>query len=256
LGEVANNFYRDGSTHELASFFDALQTYAPSDSALSDDSIEAILRLDFVAPAPGYESIFDAIKAADFDAMQCVVTGATLISCVDERWDFDLGAASSSDGIVQFDHSSRPKHSVQVAMRWLSGVRRTLSQANFSTLRARAFPSLDWGQDVDAQIGQFSPEYIGLAFTKLASLDDAVRRWRDTKSALLEVAPIEIKRESPLTMQNYGNDRVFRSAAGSTKTYEEHFWIDRGNRVHVIVDRQARAVEIGYVGKHLKTWSG
>ena len=126
---------------------------------------------------------------------------------------------------------------------------------NFETIRQTAFPLLDWGRDVTDQIPIFPSEYLKLAFTRLANLDDIVRHWRSSGSAEPDQGNLVFRNESTLTMDNYGNQRRFRSASGEMKTYEQHVRINQGNRIHFIIDVDARSIEIGYIGKHLRTWN-
>ncbi|MNY65425.1 hypothetical protein D3C86_2026940 [compost metagenome] len=80
-------------------------------------------------------------------------------------------------------------------------------------------------------------------------------RWKSTGDGEPDPGSMVLRNESDLTMQNYGGDRRFRSAAGTIKTFERHVWIDKGNRIHFLLDHVNRTVEIGYVGTHLPTWN-
>jgi RecB family exonuclease len=54
-------------------------------------------------------------------------------------------------------------------------------------------------------------------------------------------------------MKRYGTARRFRGLDGLQHTYEDHMWIDRGNRIHMIREETHRDVEVGYIGVHLPT---
>lgn len=254
LGEIINDFYGDSRTRELASYFDALQCYSPAAEYLDDQAIEAILRLEPTGPAAGHEAVYEAICDSGIDAMQCAVMDGTLISLAHARWDFDLASVMCGNCQIYFDHASRPPHVNAIFDRRLNAARADITLRNFEAARHNAFSSLHWGQDVAEQLKQFPSEYLGLAFKRLASLDDIARRWQDTGSAVPDPRGLELKGESDLTMQNYANLRRFRSSTGEMRTYETHIWIDQGNRIHLFLNNEERTIEVGYVGKHLRTW--
>ncbi|TNF16502.1 MAG: hypothetical protein EP320_01705 [Rhodobacteraceae bacterium] len=255
LGEIVNGFYESGQTRELATFFDAMQCYAPAVEQLDDSVIDAILRLSPSGPALGHEAVFDAVCEAGYDAMQCVVTGGTLVSLAHPRWNFDHAVLECDGNAVEFDHASQPDHVDSIVQRSLEATRETVTRRNFELTRRNAFPSLTWGQDVTGQIEVFPSEYLRLAFTRLANLDEMARRWQESGSAEPDPGSMVLRGESELTMQNYEQERRFRSAAGDIQTYETHVWIDRGNRIHLRLDHAHRTVEVGYIGRHLRTWS-
>jgi len=253
LGEIINDFYGAGDTRDLATFFDALLCYAPAADKLDDATIEAILRLEPTGSAPGFEAIYPAICAAGLDAMQCAVTDGTLVSFDQDRWNFDRGVVACGAQTVQIDHASRPAHVDSIVQRRQEVARAQVTRRNFEAIRHLAFPSLLWGEEVAGQIQRFPAEYLGLAFTRLAALDDMARRWQETGN--LNLGGLELKGESDLTMQNYSDERRFRSSNGDMRTYETHVWIDRGNRIHLILDNEQRTIDIGYIGTHLRTWN-
>lgn len=255
LGEIINDFYGAGETRDLASFFDALLCYAPAADQLDDATIEAILRLEPSAPAPGFEAIYPAICAAGLDAMQCAITDGTLVSLDHDQWNFDQAAVACGAQTVEIDHASRPEHVDSIVLRRLAAARAGVTRRNFEAIRHLAFPSLLWGEEVANQLRRFPSEYLGLAFTRLAALDDIARCWQETGSANPDLGGLELKGESDLTMQNYSDERRFRSSNGDPRVYETHVWIDRGNRIHLILDNEQRSIDIGYIGTHLRTWN-
>ena len=253
LREIVDGFYESGNKRELAVFFDAMQCYAPAVDMLEDSMIEAILRLVPSGPVPGHEAVFQNVCDAGYDAMQCVVTNGILVSLDHPKWNFDHAIVECDDARIQFDHASRIDHVDPIAHRDVA--RSDVSIRNFETIRQTAFPLLDWGRGVTDQIPIFPSEYLQLAFTRLAKLDDIVRHWRSSGSAEPDQGNLVFRNESTLTMDNYGNQRRFRSASGEMKTYEQHVRINQGNRIHFIIDVDARSIEIGYIGKHLRTWN-
>ncbi len=255
LGEIIDRFYESGTTRELAVFFDAMQCYAPAVELLEDSTIEAILRLEPSEPVPGYQTIYQAICDAGLDAIQCAVVNGTLVSLDHPRWNFNHAMVECNCARIEIDHASRVEHVEPICRRARVRAVSTMTTRNFEVTREVAFPSLDWGQDVADQISIFPARFLSLAFTRLARLDDIVRNWRSTGAAQPDQGNLNFRGESALTMDNYGNERRFRSASGEVKTYEKHVWIDRGNRIHFIVDSNTRCIEIGYIGRHLSTWT-
>ncbi len=114
------------------------------------------------------------------------------------------------------------------------------------------FPHLHFGLEVDTQLAMLPVEVIEQVIAKLIVLDGAVRDWRRDGGA---PALPKIHPEGERTMQRYGDLRVFRSADGVPKLYEPHAMVGAAHRIHLRVDRPARVLEIGYIGKHLPTVS-
>lgn len=254
LGEIANDLYESHETRQLAVFFDALQSQAPAINALDDATVDAILRIQPTAPVEGFEAVFPAICEAGYDAMQCIVTGGTLVSLDRNPWRFAHVRFECDGRTAELAHASRPEHVEELSLADRLEARKRMTRQNFAAVRRRAFPCLIWGAEVDRQMEIFPAEYLTVAFSRLAALDDIVRRWQASDSAEPETGNLSFNGESPLTMDNYGDQRRFRSSTGEIQTYELHVWIDRGNRLHFILDKAARTLEVGYLGPHLKTW--
>ncbi|ESY27718.1 hypothetical protein X749_20580 [Mesorhizobium sp. LNJC391B00] len=229
--------------------------YEPADRDLDDDTVEAILKLAPDGAVEGFEAVLASVRRAGLEAMQCAVTASTLVSFRGQDWDFDLAKVRCGEQILVLDHASTTTHAGAIAERWLAGARREISRGNFMASRAITFPYLEWGSDIEEQVARFPAEYMDLAFKRLAKLDDMVRRWRDMECARPDPGSMEIRNESDLTMQNYGNQRRFRSQTGEMAVFEKHVWIDRHNRIHLIVHDDRRTIEIGYLGVHLPTWT-
>lgn len=255
FGDFAHKLYDEPDTYPLAVYFDALNSHAPATVALDDTAIDAILRIQPSAAVPGQEAIFEAVRAAGFDAMQCLVTGGTLVSLDRDPWRFAHARFECDGAPASLEHASHPEHVGDLEREDRREARRLVTRRNFSAYRERAFPCLNWGLEVEEQMERFPAEYLSLAFGRLASLDDIVRQWRASESATPDSGSLVFRDESDLTMQNYGDLRRFRSGSGQMATYKTHIWIDTGNRLHFIVDTAQRGIEIGYLGPHLKTWN-
>lgn len=122
------------------------------------------------------------------------------------------------------------------------------------TLAARktaCFPHLRFGRDVDAQLGRLSRAVLDHVVSKLIILDGLVRDWRRNSSDPLISPPI--RRESEPTMNMYGTERVFRTAEYGNATFEPHVSAGAAHRIHLRLLYETKTMEIGYIGKHLRT---
>ena len=253
LGELAHSFYGTVD-HDLAAFFDSLSRSVPSDHALDEVSIDAILRLVPDGPAPGYEQTFVSVQASGIDGIICAVMDFILVGLLRcDLWRFDRLGFVSGPETFEFDHVAEASHAEAIRGRRITALRSTLTARSFWTRRARVFPGLLFGLDVEDQIGRFSATLLPLLFKRLAELDARARTWRASAMDQFPDGQTEIREETPRTMMRYGTQRNFRGHDGVTRTFEEHMWIDRTHRMHVFRDVIRKTVEIGYVGRHLAT---
>jgi hypothetical protein len=256
FGELAHSFYGTAD-HDLAAFFDSLNRSVPADHALDDVCIEAILRLVPDRPAPNYEQTFDSVLAAGTDGIICAAMNFLLIGLLrSDLWKFDgMGFVSGSETYL-FDHVAEPSHAEAVWRRRIAALRAALTARSFWPLRDQVFPRLLFGLDVQRQAERFSTVLVPLMFNRLAELDSRVKTWREnTTSDRFPDGSTAITGETPQTMKRYGNHRNFRGHNGVTKTFEDHMWIDKSHRIHMIRDVATKSVEIGYIGPHLPTMS-
>ncbi len=54
-------------------------------------------------------------------------------------------------------------------------------------------------------------------------------------------------------MKNYGEERNFPNSEGKITMFEEHVWVDKLYRIHILVHETTPVIEIGYMGRHLQT---
>ena len=253
LGELAHSFY-GSSDHDLASFFDSLNRSIPSEHGLDEVSVNAILRLTPEQPAPDYELTFDSVLASGLDGIICAALNFTLIGLLRcELWKFDRMGFTSGSEVFLFDHVAEPSHAAAISARRLDALRSGLTIPSFWSLRTRVFPNLTFGLDVQGQMKKIDTRCLSLIFIRLAELNQRTKIWRDSNSEAFPDGLSEIKGETTRTMKRYGEDRVFRGQDGIKRTYEDHIWIDRGNRIHLILNRESKNVEVGYIGHHLPT---
>ena len=251
LGALAHSFYGTAD-HDLAAFFDSLSRAVPADRALDDVSVDAILRLMPEHPASGYEQTFDSVLAAGIDAIICGAMNFTLVGLLRcDLWKFSgMGFVSGSETYV-FDHVADPAHAEAVRSRRVAALRVSLTARSFWSLRIRVFPNLLFGIDVQDQVEKFSATLMPLMFKRLAELDSRAKVWRESAQEHFPDGTTEIKGETQRTMKRFGGERRFRGHDGVTRTFEDHLWIDKGHRIHMIRDVSERSVEIGYIGRHL-----
>lgn len=253
LGELAHGFYGTVD-HDLAEFFDSLSRSIPADCALDDDSIDAILRLVPASPVPDFEQTFERVLAAGTDALICAAMNFTLVGMLrNNLWRFDRMGFVSGTETYFFDHVAEPVHAESIRGRRIAALRSGLSPRSFWSLRAKVFSNLQFGLDVQGQVDKLNTTIVPLMFKRLAELDTRAKVWRESSSDQFPDGTTEIKRETPRTMARYGNDRRFCGHDGATKTFEQHMWIDRSHRLHLLLDVEGKKVEIGYIGRHLPT---
>ncbi|MBA8904172.1 hypothetical protein [Phyllobacterium sp. P30BS-XVII] len=250
FGEIAHQLYE--TEYNVASFFDALQNMAPSDSDFDEEAVELALALEVQSPATGHQECYAAASQAAVDLTLCTVLSGVLISLgPDEIWDHNHLAycANGKDFVV--DHVSNVKHAGVLLERRQAEAQRNINLGSFWQTKAITYPHLAFGLDVETQIRSFSAKMLPLLFMRLKELDQSVKVWR-AAGEFPNIRP-NITRESKTTMDKYEADRCFRNADGDIKVFEEHIWVDSYHRVHIIRDMQAKTIEIGYIGGHLPT---
>lgn len=83
-------------------------------------------------------------------------------------------------------------------------------------------------------------------------LDDACRDWRRTATMHYPEIP-NCRPEGEQTMLRYGHLRVFPDHERRNRTYEWHVSVGQKYRIRLRVVAQPRVIEVGYVGRHLRT---
>jgi len=251
MGEVANTFYGT-DRHDLAAYFDSLGRMSPPDADVNDEAIIEYLSLELEQSAVNHELCFPLASEASSDTILCTVTGAILVGFPRQnKWQFDHLAFSSGEQEYTIDHASSADHSRSVLNRRIVGIQQQITQRNFWELKNRAFPFLDFGRDVEAQIHSFDGGLLNLLFFRLTDLNHRCAEWQAT--GIFPVGLPAIVPESGATMATYGNARSFRDSAGNRCSFEEHIRVDRLFRVHLKKDENSRRIEIGYIGRHLPT---
>lgn len=118
-----------------------------------------------------------------------------------------------------------------------------------------SFPHLAFGLDVAEQLEIFPSTHVQSVMTKLLTLDRACQDWRKNPSKTHPTLP-QCHTESPATMKLYGDQRKFRSPDGERVDYKLHCMVGNSYRIHLTVTHNPRGIEIGYIGRHLRTVRG
>ncbi len=155
---------------------------------------------------------------------------------------------------VEVLNVAEPTQGAEVSVALLQRRQDTLvsDPSGLAARKVVCFPHLRFGTSVDSQIGNLPSTLLRRVVEKLIVLDDACRKWRRKVSTSYP----EISRcrpESEPTMDRYGHLRVFPDHEGRSRTYEWHVSVSQQYRIHLRVVHRSRVIEIGYVGRHLRT---
>jgi hypothetical protein len=160
------------------------------------------------------------VKIAAFESAFCAVTNSLMISFLrDARWDFDQAGFRSNGGALHYyDHLAQPRHGLAVAQRRTEALRKSLNHRNFWAMKARAFPNLVFGRDVEGQLSRFDATALPLLFRRLAELNKKAATWQSNAGSKFPEGPPEISEETHATMVNYGTRmgaQIFRRSTAA-----------------------------------------
>lgn len=138
----------------------------------------------------------------------------------------------------------------QLYRHWKQEARDMQGTASRERPIASVFRHVAFGMDVEGQFAGLAMDARRVIWNKLIEFDGAVREWRREGGALPRLPGV--RSEGLATMGRFGDERVHRSRRGKKETYKLH--VSAGScRIHFRVETAERAIEIGYVGKHLPT---
>ena len=150
------------------------------------------------------------------------------------------------------DNLARHAHAESICARFRDELRQLTSPAALWQAREAAFPSLQFGLDVESHLAGLNRGHLGTVVGKLASLDEAASQW------WVEGGPApqwtcQVTDESKSVHQSarLREARRFRSYRGTRELFTWHARYGSGGRIHLRFDAATREVEIGYVGPHL-----
>lgn len=215
--------------------------------------------------------ILDRLCLADLDMP--VLSGTTaLILCAlsdqialgfptEPRWDVDLLDLTlilldqEGNEICEshkVDHLAREMHAAPIAERHRTKRITVQTPQDLWQNRMLLFPHLLFGVDVEHHLIGLGDGVFREALQTFRELDQTAATWKRLGSSrpryLSKVTP-----ESVATMQQYGKFRVFRDVNGDEASFELHARLQGGFRVHIRELTSERCIEIGYVGRHLRT---
>lgn len=126
------------------------------------------------------------------------------------------------------------------------------STVSFWDERVEIFPGLDFGVDVERQVGAIDEGLFKTILKKLNGLNQASLEWSERGGAYPPWKSVV----SPESERAKGYERViaertFRDPSGISKFFELHAKYGSAGRIHLIADRELEKVVIGYIGPHL-----
>ena len=132
------------------------------------------------------------------------------------------------------------------------GLREFKSGAALWDAREEAFPSLVFGPDIEDHLANLNTGVLGTIVNKLASLDESVAKWRETRDAMPSWGS-KVTDESDSVMNHDGLREVrrFRSSDGMRRLFTWHARYGSSGRIHLRFEPHSYEIEIGYIGPHL-----
>ena len=155
----------------------------------------------------------------------------------------------------EVDNVSGEANAKAVAARHRERLRQgTHTPDEFWKQRAVLFPHLMFGRDVEAQLSRIDHGKFSDVMRKLGTLNDFARDWQSTKGPTPTWGNL-VRPESETVRNNpdLSNQRVFTSAEGNKELYLLHTDFGKGDRIYLRTDGATHLVEIGYIGRHLRT---
>ena len=153
----------------------------------------------------------------------------------------------------EIDNLARSVHAGPIRGRHRERLLRQCSDsADLWSRRARVFPALTFGPDVEGHLARLNAGLFGTLLNRLADLDESARVWAADGGGTPPWTTL-VTAESNRTMNNpkLRGARRFRSASGERVLFEWHARFGSGGRIHLRFDGRTRVVEIGYIGGHL-----
>ena len=179
----------------------------------------------------------------------------------DSLWDRDritvlfdelLPDESIDEAAEEIDQLTREVHARTIQERLRERQLDIHDQRELWSARAKLFPHLLFGRDVEYQLEQASAQF-STVIAKLRDLDRSAQEWR-TAGGPAPPWKTKVTPESRSTRNHpkLMRERYFRSHFGTMKLFEWHARYGDGGRIHLRFDAAAREVEIGYIGPKLR----
>lgn len=150
------------------------------------------------------------------------------------------------------DHLAQEMHAAPIVERHCANRITGQTPQSLWQNRMSLFPHLAFGLDVEDHLHKLGENVFREALQKLLELDRTAATWKSLKAGrppyFSKVTP-----ESLTTMQQYGDQRVFRDMNGNPSTFELHARLHSGFRIYIRELRAEYRIQIGYIGPHLPT---
>ena len=117
------------------------------------------------------------------------------------------------------------------------------------------FPNLVFAPRVKSDFRRIGPLVFRSAVGRLVELNRAAADWAFGGGPAPRYLS-KVTGESVRTMQQYGHEREFLSAAGTHEIFEMHARLADGHRLHLRELYSSKQIEVGYIGRHLSIVSG
>jgi len=125
--------------------------------------------------------------------------------------------------------------------------------------RLEFFPDLILCGIIEEQLTKIGfSKYFNQIIEKLKELNKFAKNWKDgdfNYNFVNQNFSLNISPESKQTVQKYGNQRKFKLPSGKKELFELHIKTD-DLRFHFYPDNLTHTIYVGYIGKHLDTFSG
>lgn len=195
------------------------------------------------------------------DLLWCAISGTKVAVSLspDEKWhrnplSLRLVRNGTYTRTVDVENIFSTESAEQTAARLDMSVLCGLTPGELWQRRGEIFPSLIFGLDVEKQLRSLGADVFESAIARLSELNRAASDWGTSSKPVPEYLS-KVTGESTPTMQKFGGDRIFRSSCGSAETFEKHARLHNGARIHLREIVAHSAIEIGYIGVHLRTVS-
>ena len=221
--------------------------------------------------------IVEKFEACDADGCESVLLtpdeGAPLLLCAltngiavsfpsQEHWKRDvLNVRYIEDVLLEdgnfaeysesVDNLSQSANAQAILDRHRESVRNCSGPRDLWLRRGEMFPHLTFGPDVEQQLNRVDNSLLGNVIKRLTQLDETVAEWRDGRDPSpnwrSKVTP---ERAEVMNQSKWRDARTFRTVAGGTEVFEWHARYGK-RRIHFVLDRSTRSMEIGYIGPKL-----